>query len=87
MYDFHNVFYFCSYSSAIKLSEDEWWVTGGSSLDGLLDKTEIYNVGMGRFEESVQLPRPMDLHSVFWLNDSTIMIIDGQPQLAGPGAW
>ena len=72
------------------LDEDRWWVTGGSLSFGngnLLDVTEIYEVGSGRFEESVNLPRPMDLHSLFWLDDNTIMLIDGRPHLDGPAAW
>jgi len=48
------------YPAAYLLSDEEWWITGGSLSFGdenLLDQTELVNIATGEVTEYIDLPR------------------------------
>ena len=62
------------------LSFDEWWITGGTNGNDL-DSTEILYSGKSSFENYVDLPKRLLMHTMVNINESNVAIFSGHYEM------
>ena len=67
------------HSAAVKISEDEWWITGGDD-SGDVNSTEIFQASTKQFVPYIELPKTMYEHNIFSINDTHFALIDSGPE-------
>ena len=77
--------------AAVRMSEDEWWVTGGMAEPDYTEataSTELYRVGSGFGPGPVDLPLPLEEHCLVKVNDTHYFLSNGWPlENGGDRAW
>ena len=68
-----------AWAKGVKLSEELWWIVGGySGSGGVQRSTEIYNATSGLFSSYIALPISMNYHNIFNINETHVALISPQ---------
>lgn len=62
-------------SSSIRLSEDQWWITGGYDQNGRTKSTEVYEANSNSFNDFVDLPEETYFHNIVNVNQTHLALV------------
>ena len=59
--------------------DDNWWITGGSDGDNVLNSSEIFNVMDNTFSMGIEIPLPLNHHNLVNVNNTHMVLLGYYP--------